>query len=102
MTEQEKWVEIIQAVASEQNFEIENPENRKFYIHIDRWNAVDYQVWNNTSSGYIEVAQWEGNSEENATYGRGVYSIRSYSDVIHFCSILISSAAIRARRKKEI
>ncbi len=98
MTVQEEWVKIIQKVASEQDYEIENPENRKFYIHIDRWNAVAYQVWNNTSSSYIEVAQWEGNSEEDATYGRGVYSIRSYSDVIHFCNILISSAEIRARR----
>lgn len=99
MTKQEKWVEIIQRVAREQNYEIENPDNLKFDVFIDRWNAVAFQVWNNKSSGYIEVAQWEGNSEEDASYGRGVYSLRSFSDVSYFCNVLISSAAIRARRK---
>lgn len=99
MTEQEKWAQTIKVVASELNYEIENPDNQKFYIYIDRWNSVAFQVWNNKSSGYIEVAQWEGSSEENSTYGRGVYSIRSSSDVSHFCNILISSAAIRARRR---
>ena len=99
MTDQEKWVEIIQQVAEENSYTIEKPENRKFYIYIDRWNAVAYQVWNNTSSGYIEVSQWEGSSEEMSSYGRGVYSIRSYTDVIDFCSILVSSASIRARRR---
>lgn len=99
MTKQEKWVEIIQKIATENEYEVENPENQKFYIYIDRWNAVAYQVWNNKSSGYIEVAQWEGNSEEESTYGRGVYSIRSYTDAINFCNILISSTSIRARRR---
>ena len=99
MSEQEKWVEIIQKTAIENEYEVENPEHQKFYIYIERWNAVAYQIWNNRTSGYIEVAQWEGNSEEESTYGRGVYSIRNYTDVIHFCNVLISSAAIRARRR---
>jgi hypothetical protein len=99
MTEQEEWVNIIQKTALENDYDIENPENKKFYIYIERWNAVAYQVWNNKSSGYIEVAQWEGSSEEESTYGRGVYSIRSYTDAIHFCNILISSSTIRARRR---
>jgi len=99
MTKQKKWVEIIQEVASEQNYTIENQNNLKFQVFIDRWNAVAFQVWNNKSSGYIEVSQWEGNAEEDASYGRGVYSLRSFSDVTHFCNILISSASIRARRK---
>jgi hypothetical protein len=100
MTNQEKWVQIIKDVASEQNYEIENTENQKFYIFIDRWNAVAFQIWNNKSSGYIEIAQWEGSSEDDATYGRGVYSLRCFTDVTHFCNILISSAEIRARRKR--
>lgn len=99
MTNQEKWVKTIQDVAIEQNYEIEKPDNLKFNIYIDRWNAVAFQVWNNKSSGYIEVAQWEGNSENESSYGRGIYSLRSFSDVTHFCNILISSAEIRARRK---
>jgi len=99
MTDQEKWVEIIQNVAREQSYTIENSDNLKFQVFIERWNAVAFQVWNNTSSGYIEVSQWEGNSEGEASYGRGVYSLRSFSDVIHFCNVLISSASVRARRK---
>ncbi|MDQ6961927.1 MAG: hypothetical protein Q9M28_05285 [Mariprofundaceae bacterium] len=99
MTEQEKWVQTIQDIATEQEYSIANEDNLKFQIFIDRWNAVAYQIWNNKSSGYIEVSQWEGNSEDESTYGRGVYSLRSFSDVIHFCNILISSASIRARRR---
>ncbi len=99
MRDQEKWVQTIQTVASELNYEIEDSENQKFYIYIDRWNAVAYRVWDNKSSGYVEVAQWEGSSEKDSTYGRCVYSLRTFSDVSHFCNILISSAAIRARRQ---
>ena len=99
MAEQDKWVQTIKTVATELNYDIENSDNRQFYIYIDRWNAVAYRILNNKSSGYIEVAQWEGSSEEDSTYGRCVYSLRSFSDVSHFCNILISSAAIRAKRK---
>ena len=99
MTKQEKWVKLIQNVSKEQGYKIENHDKLKFQVFIDRWNAVAFEIFNNKSSGYIEVSQWEGNSEDNATYGRGVYSIRSYSDAINFCNILISSTMIRARRK---
>lgn len=100
MTKQEEWTKLIQATAYEQGYDIENPESLKFNIFIDRWHAVAFQVWNNNSSGYIEVSQWEeGQLGEDSTYGRGVYSLRSYSDVVQFCSILISSSSIRAKRK---
>jgi hypothetical protein len=101
MTKQEKWIQIIQNVASENNYEIENPRNQTFQIYIACWNAVAFQVFNNTSSGYIEVAQWEGESEESGRYGRGIYSLRSYSDVVQFCNILLSSSNIRARRRSD-
>lgn len=95
----DKLVEIIKQVASEQGYELTNGD-RKFQVYIDNCNAVAFEVWANSSSGYIQVHQWEGGEVEGSgKYGRGVYSLRNYSDVIHFCSIMMSSAAIRARRR---
>ena len=95
----DKLVEIIKQVAIEQEYEI-TEGNRKFEVYIDRHNAVAFEVWANSSSGYIQVHQWEERGKEGESkYGRGVYSLRDYSDVIHFCNIMISSASIRARRR---
>lgn len=95
----EKLVEIIKNVAEEQGYETTSGD-KKFEAFIDNYNAVAFEVWANTSSGYIQVHQWEpAGNEDGGQYGRGVYSLRSYSDVIHFCSIMISSAAVRARRR---
>ena len=95
----DKLDEIIKQVATEQGYEI-TEGYRKFEVYIDRYNAVAFEVWANTSSGYIQVHQWESSEKEGAgKYGRGVYSLRDFSDVIHFCNIMISSAAIRARRR---
>jgi hypothetical protein len=95
-----KLIEIIKEVANEQGYEITDGA-RKFEVYIDSDNAVSFEVWANSSSGYIQVHQWEVGDTEESTgkYGRGVYSLRSYSDVVHFCSIMMSSAAIRARRR---
>lgn len=92
-------VEIIKQVATEQGYEMTNGD-RKFRVYIDNYNAVAFEVWANASSGYIQVHQWEGgDNEASGRYGRGVYSLRNYSDVVHFCSVMMSSAAIRARRR---
>ncbi len=92
-------VEVIKKVAEEQNYEITGGA-KKFQVYIDRYNAVAFEIQANTSSGYIQVHQWEGgDSEEAGKYGRGVYSLRNYSDVVNFCSIMMASAAVRARRK---
>lgn len=94
----EKHIEIIKQVAKEQGYEMTNGD-RKFQVYIDRYNAVAFEVWANSSSGYIQVHQWEvGDTEDTSKYGRCVYSLRDYSDVVHFCNIMMSSAAIRARR----
>ncbi|MGV2705156.1 UNVERIFIED_CONTAM: hypothetical protein MT382_17795 [Aeromonas salmonicida] len=94
-----KLVEIIKQVAEEQGYETTKGD-RKFEVYIDKYNAVAFSVWANTSSGYIQVHQWEGGeTESTGQYGRGVYSLRNYSDVVHFCSIMMSSAAVRARRR---
>ncbi|EMF8837578.1 hypothetical protein V4U24_003191 [Vibrio parahaemolyticus] len=88
-------VEQIKAVGIEQGYEVGDGD-RSFEIFIDNHNAVAFKVIANSSSGYIQVHQWE-DSEEG--YGRGVYSLRNYSDVAHFCNILVASAHIRVRRR---
>jgi len=95
----DKLIEIIKEVAKEQKYETTDGE-RKFQIYIDKYNAVAFEIFANSSSGYIQVHQWEGgDTEDTGRYGRGVYSLRNYSDVINFCQIMISSAAVRARRR---
>ncbi len=95
----DKLIEIIKEVAREQGYEMTNGD-RKFQVYIDKYHAVAFEVWANASSGYIQIHQWEGGETESAgNYGRGVYSLRSYSDVVQFCNIMMSSAAIRARRR---
>lgn len=95
----DKLVEIIKEVATEQGYEISNGD-RKFQVYIDKYNAVAFEVLANSSSGYIQIHQWEGgDTESTGKYGRGVYSLRNYSDVVHFCSVMMSSSEIRARRR---
>ncbi|HJW02763.1 MAG TPA: hypothetical protein VJ548_05730 [Azospira sp.] len=86
-------VGIIKQVATEQGYEVQGTE-----IYLDKYNAVAYSIQEN-NSGYIQVHQWEYTNEEGiGRYGRAVYSIRSISDAIQFCSVLIASATLRARR----
>lgn len=88
-------VNIIKNVASEQGYKITDG-NKRFEVFIDNHNAVAFEVLANSSSGYIQVHQWE---ESLDGYGRGVYSLRNYTDVVHFCNIMTASASIRARRR---
>jgi hypothetical protein len=39
--------------------------DRKFQVYIDRYNPVAFEVWANSSSGYIQVHQWEGGDTES-------------------------------------
>ena len=87
-------IEQIKLVGSEQGYDM-TEGTRSFEIFIDNYHAVAFKVVANATSGYIQVHQWEG---ANGEYGRGVYSLRSYSDVVNFCNILVASANIRARR----
>ncbi|OUM29927.1 hypothetical protein B8W72_17580 [Pseudomonas putida] len=93
----DELVNIIKNVANEQDYEVTDG-NRKFEVFIDRHNAVAFEVFANTSSGYIQIHQWE---ESLNGYGRGVYSLRNYTDVVHFCNIMTASANIRARRREQ-
>lgn len=91
-------VSLIKEVAAEQNYAVTNGD-MKFQVYLDNHNAVAFEVWANSSSGYVQVHQWEeGDDSSSGKYGRGVYSIRSYSDAVQFCNILIASANLRARR----
>jgi len=91
-------VELIKNVAEEQGYKCTDGDV-KFEVYFDKHNAVAFEVWANSSSGYIQVHQWEdGNEKSPGKYGRGVYSIRSYSDAVQFCNLIIASANLRARR----
>lgn len=93
----EPLLTLIKNVAAEQHYEVTNGQS-KFQVYIDRINAVAFEIYANKSSGYIEVSQWEAGISQ---YGRGVYSLRNYSDVVNFCGIMMASASIRARRQNQ-
>jgi hypothetical protein len=92
------WVALIKDVAKENEFEIDEPTST-FEITRDNWHSVAFRVVQN-ASGYLEVSQWEQGDEENedGSYGRALYSLRSATDVIRFCNVLVASSLIRARR----
>ncbi|WP_392552939.1 hypothetical protein RHO14_03480 [Orbus wheelerorum] len=100
MASNTELIKIIKDVATAQNYEITGSD-KEFDVCIERWNAVSFLIREN-GSGYLEVHQWEPipGIKSHGQYGRAVYSLRSVSDVIQFCSIMISSSAIRAKRKE--
>ncbi|MCI5147743.1 MAG: hypothetical protein D3923_19945 [Candidatus Electrothrix sp. AR3] len=92
-----EWINIIKAVAEEQGFSIDAGK-KQFSIDKDIWHTVSFLVKKN-SAGYLQVQQWEGENEtEGGIWGRSVYSLRSLTDVIHFCTIIELSSKIHARR----
>ena len=99
MSSAPEWLNLIKEVAKEQDFEIDGENNKTTCkVFIDRWNAVAYLLKIN-STGFIQAQQWESsNATDAGAYGRAVYSIRSFSDCVQFCAILIASAGIRAKR----
>ena len=100
-TNAKEWLEFIEKVAHEQDFEIEGSGTSR-RLYIDRYHAVAFELKINRV-GYLQAQQWEsGSSEEHeGKYGRAVYSIRSYSDVAQFCAILLASSSLRAKRRDE-
>ena len=98
----ETWFQTIKQVATEQNFEIKGESNKTTCsIYIDKWHAVAYNLKIN-GMGYIQAHQWECDKDgTNGRYGRAVYSIRSDSDCVQFCSVLIASFSIRAGREQK-
>lgn len=99
MVNNSTFKKIIKMVAKEQNYNV-NEENTKIQIYLDGWHTVAFEIREN-STGYLQVHPWESVDEnDDGRYGRAVYSLRSVSDVIQFCSIIISSSNIRAKRKE--
>lgn len=98
MVSNDELIKIIKKVAEEQKYKV-NEGNKKFQVYLAGWHTVAFEIKEN-SAGYLQAHQWEPDNEQDyGRYGRAVYSLRSVSDVIQFCSIMISSSAIRARRK---
>ncbi|GHA83870.1 hypothetical protein [Cognatilysobacter bugurensis] len=94
------WLRFIQQVGVEQGFEIEGGESM-VRIVIEAHHGVAYRVQIN-SAGYLQAQQWECDSKgKKGRYGRAVFSMRSNSDVAQFCSVLIASSALRARRRED-
>lgn len=93
------WIAFIKEVAQENDFQVIGGTST-FEITKDNWHSVAFRVAPN-SSGYLEVSQWEQGDEdnENGTYGRAVYSLRSSTDVAQFCGVVVSSGLIRAKRQ---
>jgi hypothetical protein len=67
-------------------------------IYVDARHAAAFHIKLN-SANYLQVHQWEDAANDGeGDYGRAVYSLRSYSDVVEFCNVLMASARLRARR----
>jgi len=94
----DNFKEIIKEVSEENGFVTHSEKNSEFIIDVDKYHSVSFLVKEN-SSGYLQVHQWESmNESEEGEWGRAVYSLRTISDVIQFCSIVLSSSRIYARR----
>jgi len=86
---------FIKSVADEQEYKVEENGETGLLVWLGKRHGVDFEISINASN-YIQCNQWDEQEEE---YGRAIYSIRSQSDVTHFCNILISSSLIRAKRR---
>lgn len=96
-TNPEKWLYVIREVAKEQDYQVEETTT-SLTIYVDHYHAAAFQV-KLSSAEYLQVHQWECDAEgRESRYGRAVYSIRSYTDAVEFCSVLLASARLRARR----
>jgi hypothetical protein len=95
------WLAFIEKVADEQEFEVRGKGLSK-RLYIDKHHAVAFELKINRV-GFLQAHQWESapSEESEGKYGRAVYSIRSYSDVAQFCSILLASSNLRAKRRDE-
>ena len=100
-SEAKEWLSLIEKVAKEQDFEIRGKGDNK-EIYIDKHHAVAFELKINRV-GFLQAHQWESAPSEDTEgrYGRAVYSIRSYSDVVQFCLILLASSNLRAKRRDE-
>ena len=91
-------IETIKNIAEHNGYIVDaNTSEIKIYMEKDRKHAVDFQLWFNSNSHYIQVhrlCDLDRNNGNNP-YGETIYSLRNYNDVVIFCNILINSALIR-------
>jgi hypothetical protein len=87
----ELGIKTIREVAIENNFKT-TVGTTNFEIYKDRVHSESFKIKKN-SHGYIQVHEWE-----EKDYGRCIYSLRTFNDIINFCNIMITSTNIRAGR----
>ena len=87
--------EIIENIASENEFILEGNEN-SFFLYQDREHTEAFSVKKKDNS-YL-VYQWEKESQKYSTHS--IYALRNVSEIIKFCNIVIFSSDIRAGRDK--
>ena len=92
----DKYKEIIIKVAKENDITIDDSGDT-FIVHKNRYHAFDYKLVSQ-ANGYTIVYSWEESEDEENPCGRAVYSLRSYSDVVKFCNLLMASSDIAAKR----
>lgn len=88
-------LKLIKTISEESGYVIDSEGSNQFEIYQEQWHGSAYWVQIN-SSGYVEVSPWESKEE---SYDRALYSLRSMSDVIQFCNILVQGEELRAKRR---
>lgn len=88
---------LIKAVANDYEYEITERGETSFEITKDHWHSVAFKVLHNNSD-YLQVHQWEEGPDDDGSFGRAIYSLRSSAQVAMFCNIVTMSAIIRAKR----
>jgi hypothetical protein len=94
---QAQWMDFIEQVAAEQDWEV-GRSKLQMRIFDGNHHATAFQVKVNRV-GYLQVHAWETSHPKEDKYGRAIYSLRTESDVVMFCNILMASTAIRAKRR---
>jgi hypothetical protein len=92
-----RWMDFIGKVAADHNWQIDRAKTR-MRIFDQNHHATAFLVKANRV-GYLQVHAWETSHPKKDLYGRAIYSIRSETDVVVFCNILIASNSIRAMRR---
>lgn len=96
---QAQWMDFIEQVAIGQDWQVTRTK-LQLRIFDDNHHATAFQVKLNRV-GYLQIHAWETSHPKVDSYGRAIYSLRTESDVVMFCNILMASTAIRAMRRGE-
>ena len=88
------WTKVIKEVAEQNEFSYtEGDSYYRIKSNRDLHHSIGFQI-DTSRSGFLEVSELDDEGE----CMRAVFSIRTTSDVVQFCNILICSEIIRARR----